>query len=97
VIRKHCEATEAPQTGAKRERDSKKPQDAKRERDSEKPQEWSSRQSVSGLNNFAELTTPAAPSRNGSILWKARPPLLFKEGNFLFLCSVPLCWAKQHE
>jgi hypothetical protein len=35
----------------------------------------------SGLNNFAELTTPAAPSRNGSILLMARPPLLFKEGN----------------
>jgi hypothetical protein len=35
----------------------------------------------SGLNNFAELTTPAAPFRNGSISLKARPPLLFKEGN----------------
>ena len=31
--------------------------------------------------NFAELTTPAAPFRNGSILLIARPPLLFKEGN----------------
>jgi hypothetical protein len=31
--------------------------------------------------NFAELTTPAAPYRNGSILSMARPPLLFKEGN----------------
>src|SRR3954468_4478882 len=36
---------------------------------------------ASGLNNFAELTTPAAPLWNGSILLMARPPLLFKEGN----------------
>jgi hypothetical protein len=36
----------------------------------------------SGLNNFAELTTPAAPFRNGSISLMAQPPLLFKEGNF---------------
>src|SRR6266581_6270029 len=35
----------------------------------------------SGLNNFAELTTPAAPFRNGSISLMAQPPLLFKEGN----------------
>ncbi len=35
----------------------------------------------SGLNNFAELTTPAALFRNGSILLIAQPPLLFKEGN----------------
>ncbi len=34
-----------------------------------------------GLNNSAELTTPAAPFRNGSSLLIARPPLLFKEGN----------------
>jgi hypothetical protein len=34
-----------------------------------------------GLNDFAELTTPSAPIRNGSILLMARPPLLFKEGN----------------
>ncbi len=37
---------------------------------------------VSSANtNFAELTTPAAPFRNGSIPLMARPPLLFKEGN----------------
>src|SRR6266513_3929799 len=35
----------------------------------------------SGLNNFAELTTPAALFLNGSILLIAPPPLLFKEGN----------------
>src|SRR6516225_5568116 len=32
----------------------------------------------SGLHRFAELTTPAAPHRNGSILLIAQPPLLFK-------------------
>jgi len=37
----------------------------------------------SGLNSFAELTTPAAPFRNGSILFMARPPLLCEEGNRL--------------
>src|SRR5712692_11671349 len=31
--------------------------------------------------HFAELTTPAAPFRNGYISLMARPPLLFKEGN----------------
>src|SRR5262245_667887 len=35
----------------------------------------------SGLNSFAELTTPAAPFRNGSIFIYARPPLLCEEGN----------------
>ena len=37
----------------------------------------------SGLNSFAELTTPAAQFRNGSILFMARPPLLCEEGNRL--------------
>src|ERR1051326_9573302 len=37
----------------------------------------------SGLNNFAELTTPAALFRNGSIFLIARPPLLFKGINIL--------------
>src|ERR1041385_5663886 len=31
------------------------------------------------LKHFAELTTPAAPFQNGSILWMARPPLLCEE------------------
>ena len=35
----------------------------------------------SDLNNFAELTTPAAPFRNGYILLTAQPPLLCEEGN----------------
>src|ERR1700757_2635160 len=43
----------------------------------------------SGLNNFAELTTPAAPFRNGSILLMARPPLLFKEGNMARFQFIP--------
>jgi hypothetical protein len=42
---------------------------------------WSVRRNCSGLNNSAELTTPAAPFRKGSISLMARPPLLFKEGN----------------
>jgi hypothetical protein len=37
----------------------------------------------SGLNNFAELTTPAAPHRNGSLSLMARPPLLFEEGKYV--------------
>jgi hypothetical protein len=37
----------------------------------------------SGLNKLAELTTPAAPFRNGSIGLMARPPLLFKEGKHM--------------
>jgi hypothetical protein len=42
------------------------------------------------LNNFAELTTPAAPFRNGSILLMARPSLLFKEGNIARFHSFTL-------
>src|SRR5438093_3312571 len=59
---KSCEATEAPQTGAKRER--------------EAVIVVSSAKS-SGLNSFAELTTPAAPFRNASIfLYGASTPPL---------------------
>src|SRR5207247_3672609 len=36
-----------------------------------------------GPENFAELTTPSAPFRNGTILLMARPPLLCEEGNTL--------------
>jgi hypothetical protein len=36
----------------------------------------------SRLYGFAELTTPAALHRNGSILLIAQPPLLFKEGKY---------------
>src|SRR5437879_1369642 len=31
--------------------------------------------------DFAELTTPAAPNRKGNIFFVARPPLLCEEGN----------------
>src|SRR5437879_13576130 len=31
--------------------------------------------------DFAELTTPAAPNRKGNIFFMARPPLLCEEGN----------------
>ena len=33
--------------------------------------------------DFAELTTPAAPNRKGNIFFMARPPLLCEEGNLL--------------
>jgi len=33
------------------------------------------------FEDFAELTTPSAPFRNGFIFFMARPPLLCKEGN----------------
>jgi len=40
--------------------------------------------------DFAELTTPAAPNRKGNIFFMARPPLLCEEGNLLsdagFVC-----------
>jgi hypothetical protein len=52
---------------------------------------WSYRRKPLGLNIYAELTTPAAPFRNGSILLVARPPLLFKEGNSRYRGT---CYAK---
>jgi hypothetical protein len=36
----------------------------------------------SGLSNFAELTTPAVPFRNGTFSLLARPTLLLKVVNF---------------
>jgi hypothetical protein len=59
---------------------------------------WSARQNIS-----ADMTTPAAPFWNGTILLMARPPLLFKEGKNQ-LALIKLCanghsrsthWASQ--
>jgi len=59
---KSCEATEAPQTGAKREREAVIVVNSAKS---------------SGLNSFAKLTTRAAPFRNGSIFiyGASTPPL----------------------
>jgi len=45
---------------------------------------------VAHTNCFAELTTPAAPSKEASRHFlMARPPLLSQEGNTLAWCYAP--------
>src|SRR6266850_6988808 len=70
---KSREATEAPQTGAERERDSAK------------HKEWSITRHFSERipKQSLRLTTPSAPFSEGDYFLMARPPLLGKEGNVL--------------
>src|SRR6058998_2874555 len=82
--------------GAERERDSAKPQERLRHpKNAAKPQRRRRRaRSASAIarsrnsgpfgwpfEGAAELTTPSATNRNGSIFWMSRTPLLCEEGN----------------
>jgi len=83
---KRREATEAPQPGAQRERDSAK------------HKEWSITRHLSKRipKHSLRVTTPSAPLRNGIIFFMARPSLLGKEGKVFphnsFKASDALGW-----